>query len=60
MRCHKCFRDIHTANIDQEHLYNCDLCYFSRKRVLAKIKVNIKRRRRERYRRTMHKMLLKV
>ena len=40
MRCWKCFRDTFIIHITADHYRICDLCYHSRKRVLAKIKAN--------------------
>jgi hypothetical protein len=47
MRCHKCFRTTNVVHLTAEHFYACDLCYFARKRVLAKIKANKERRRKK-------------
>ncbi len=45
MRCWKCFRVINAAYLTTDYLYTCDLCYYTHKRVLAKIKANRERRK---------------
>ncbi len=45
MRCHKCFRSTNVVHLTTEHLYSCNSCYFTRERILKKIKANKERRK---------------